>query len=140
MVSRRRFKHYSFNKDKITNHSQSKLSESKQQLQTWTVIGIKKGGGEWLATELCPFVDTEKDPFWMARKAEREGSLILANRKIAIDHYELLAKVPNAPSARERESWIMNTRSADTPKTDPGNPTERVDAFVKAVMAPEKLH
>ena len=133
MVSRRR------SHVKVTTiHSQSEMSKAEQQLQPWTVIGVQKGSKQWRPTNLCPFANTP-NPLATARKAEREGNLILATKKIDTGHYELLAKVPSAQSATEREKPLTNTPSGDTPKTDPGNPTEHAAQFVKRVMGPVRF-
>jgi len=121
-----------------TIHSQSQMSKAEQQLQPWTVIGVQKGSGQWRPTNLCPFLNTD-DPLKTARKAEREGNLVLATQKIDTGHYELLAKVPSVPSATVKAKPITNTQSGDTPKTDPGNPTEPAAQFVKRVMGPVRF-
>lgn len=121
-----------------TIHSQSEMSKAEQQLQPWTVIGVQKGSGQWRPTNLCPFANTV-DPLATARKAEREGNLILATQKIGYGHYELLAKVPSAPSATVKAKPTTNTQSAATPTTDPGNPTEHAAQFVKRVMGPVRF-
>ncbi|MAN64614.1 MAG: hypothetical protein CMI60_22005 [Parvibaculum sp.] len=119
-------------------HSQSEMSKAEQQLQPWTVIGVQKGSGQWRPTNLCPFANTV-DPLKTARKAEREGNLVLATKKIDTGHYELLAKVPSAQSATVKAKPITNTQSAATQKTDPGNPTEPAAHFVKHVMGPVRF-
>ena len=120
-----------------TIHSQSKMSKAEQQLQPWTVIGVQKGSEQWRPTNLCPFVNTD-DPLKTARKAEREGNLILATQKINTGHYELLAKVPSVPSAKEREKQNTSTQSAATPATDLGKVIDRADVFVRRVMGEVK--
>ena len=122
-----------------TIHSQSEMSKAEQQLQPWTVIGVQKGSGQWRPTNLCPFANTV-DPLATARKAEREGNLILATQKIGTGHYELLAKVPSAQSATVRAKPITSTQSVATQKPAPGKVIAHADVFVKTVMGRGRLH